>query len=243
MDAVAADLSIKLIFLCSPGNPTGTLVSLNAIRAICSSPKFSGIVVVDEAYIDFANLMSNESISAVSLVKEFSNLVVLQTMSKSFGLAAIRLGIALAQPPLIQVLSNTKAPYNISTPTAYLALSALSPSSLAEMQTKIRTLTSNRSSLLEKLASSEATTKHLGQPIGAGQGNFIMVPVLSKDGSGRLDNKRAESVYKTLAEENGLVVRFRGNELGCEACLRITIGTERENEEVVKRLGKVLGEI
>jgi len=243
LDVVAADQSIKLIFLCSPGNPTGTLVSLNAIRAICSSPKFSGIVVVDEAYIDFANLMSNEPVSAVSLVKEFSNLVVLQTMSKSFGLAAIRLGIALAQPPFIQVLSNTKAPYNISTPTAHLALSALSPSSLAGMQTKIRTLTSNRSSLLEKLVSSETMRKHLGQPIGAGQGNFIMIPVLSKDGSGRLDNERAESVYKTLAEENGLVVRFRGNELGCEACLRITIGTERENEEVVKRLGKVLGEI
>jgi len=70
-----------------------------------------------------------------------------------------------------------------------------------------------------------------------------MIPVLRKDGSGKLDNERAESVYKTLAEEHGLVVRFRGNELGCEACLRITIGTESENEEVVKRLGKVLGEI
>ncbi|KXN85584.1 Histidinol-phosphate aminotransferase [Leucoagaricus sp. SymC.cos] len=243
LDAVAADPSIKLIFLCSPGNPTTTLVSLIAIRALCSSPKFNGIVIVDEAYIDFASSTTTESVSAVSLVEEFSNLVVLQTLSKSFGLAAIRLGVALAQPPLIQVLSNTKAPYNISTPTAHLALSALSPTSIAGMRNKVLSLVKNRASLLDKLFSNELTKKNLGTPIGAGHGNFIMVPVLSKDGSGKVDNKRSEKVYKTLAEENGLVVRFRGNELGCEACLRITIGTEEENEEVVKRLGKVFSEI
>ncbi|KAF5351250.1 hypothetical protein D9756_008449 [Leucocoprinus leucothites] len=243
LDAVAADSSIKLIFFCSPGNPTTTLVSLNAIRTICSSPKFNGIVIVDEAYIDFASAASSEPVSAVSLIEEFSNLVVFQTLSKSFGLAAIRLGIALAQPPLIQILSNTKAPYNISTPTAHLALSALSPQSLAGMQSKVSTLISNRSSLLTKLFSDEITKKNLGTPIGAGHANFIMVPVLSRDGSGKVDNKRAERVYKTLAEENGLVVRFRGNEVGCEACLRITIGTEEENEVVVRRLGKVFGEI
>jgi histidinol-phosphate aminotransferase len=167
----------------------------------------------------------------------------MQTLSKSFGLAAIRLGVALAQPPLIQVLSNTKAPYNISTPTAHLALTALSSTSVKGMQNKISALNTNRTSLLDKLFSSELTKYNLGQPIGAGHANFIMVPVLSKDGSGKMDNKRAEKVYKTLAEENGLVVRFRGNELGCEACLRITIGTTEENEEVVKRLGKVFVEI
>lgn len=201
------------------------------------------MVVVDEAYIDFATASTDEPVSAVSLVEEFSNLVVFQTLSKSFGLAAIRLGIALAQPPLIQVLTNTKAPYNISTPTAHLALSALSPSSVAGMKEKVTTLVKNRASLLEKLFTSEGTKDHLGKPIGAGHGNFIMVPVLNKDGSGKPDNKRAERVYKVLAEENGLVVRFRGNEMGCEACLRITIGTEEENEAVVERLGKVFKEL
>ncbi|KAJ3571277.1 hypothetical protein NP233_g3856 [Leucocoprinus birnbaumii] len=246
LDAVAADPSIKLIFLCSPGNPSTTLVSLNTIRTLCSSPAFNGIVIVDEAYIDFASESSpnGEPVSAVSLIEEFSNLVVFQTLSKSFGLAAIRLGIALAQPPLIQVLSNTKAPYNISTPTAHLALSALSPQSLAGMKSKIQTLIKNRASLLNKLFSDPITKRNLGKPIGAGHANFIMVPVLKKGSGGEeVDNKRAERVYKMLAEENGLVVRFRGNELGCEACLRITIGTEEENEEVVKRLGKVFGEI
>ncbi|KAF9445586.1 histidinol-phosphate aminotransferase [Macrolepiota fuliginosa MF-IS2] len=243
LDAVAADPSIKLIFLCSPGNPSTTLVSLNAIRTICSSPKFNGIVIVDEAYIDFVTLETDKPVSAASLVEEFSNLVVFQTLSKSFGLAAIRLGIALAQPPLIQILTNTKAPYNISTPTAHLALTALSPSSVAGMRAKVATLIKNRATLLEKLFSSEGTKRNLGQPIGAGHANFIMVPVLKKDGSGEVDNQRAARVYKVLAEANGLVVRFRGNELGCEACLRITIGTEEENEAAVTRLTKVFNEI
>ncbi|XP_006463940.1 hypothetical protein AGABI2DRAFT_225916 [Agaricus bisporus var. bisporus H97] len=240
LETTAADSNIKLIFLCSPGNPTSTLISLTSIHTICSSPTFKGILVVDEAYIDFASSSSSSKpVSAVSLIQNYSNLVVLQTLSKSFGLAAIRLGIALAQPPLIQILSNTKAPYNISTPTAHLALTALSPTSIMGMQNKVMNLVKNRSSLLEKLFNSEGTKYNLGKPIGAGDGNFIMVPVLSKDGSGKLDNERAQRVYKVLAEENGLVVRFRGNEVGCEACLRITVGTEEEIEEVVERMGKV----
>lgn len=245
LGAVEADPTIKLIFLCSPGNPTSTLVPLNTIRTICSSPKFNGIVVIDEAYIDFASTTSNdnEPVSAASLVEEFSNIVILQTLSKSFGLAAIRLGIALAQPPLIQILSNTKAPYNISTPTAHLALVALSPSSVAGMKEKVSTLIKNRTWLLEKLATSEGTKGNLGKAIGAGQGNFILLPVLSGDGTGRPDNQRAEKVYRVLAEENGLVVRFRGNEMGCEACLRITVGSERENEAVLERMAKVFKQL
>lgn len=87
--AVAADPSIKLIFLCSPGNPTGTLVSLSAVRQLLEYDKFKGIVVVDEAYIDFAG----SGASAVSLVNEYANLCVMQTLSKSFGLAAIRYAV------------------------------------------------------------------------------------------------------------------------------------------------------
>lgn len=104
-------------------------------------------------------------------------------------------------------------------------------------------LVKNRSSLLDKLFSSEGTKHNLGRPIGVGDGNFVMVPVLSKDGSGKVDNERAHRVYKILAEENGLVMRFRGNEAGCEACLRITVGTEEEIEAVVERMGKVFRDI
>ena len=85
--AISADPSIKLVFLCSPGNPTGTLISLSSLRSILEYEDFKGIVVVDEAYIDFA---TQENASAVSLIQEYSNLCVSQTLSKSFGLAAIR---------------------------------------------------------------------------------------------------------------------------------------------------------
>ncbi|KAJ3776434.1 histidinol-phosphate aminotransferase [Lentinula raphanica] len=233
--AIDADASIKLIFLCSPGNPTGTKLPLESIRAILDYENFKGIVVVDEAYIDFAD----EGSSAVSLVKEYDNICVMQTLSKSFGLAAIRLGVAIAKPPLIQVLTNTKAPYNISSPTAHLALSALSPSSLATMQSKIKTLIDSRAALLKSL--SGIAHLGLGSSIGSNDANFVMVPVLSKDGS-RPDNVRAQKVYKSLAEENGVVVRFRGNEPGCEGCLRITVGSEEENATVIRELELVLNQ-
>ncbi|KAK0204588.1 histidinol-phosphate aminotransferase [Desarmillaria ectypa] len=234
--AVDADPSIKLIFLCSPGNPTGTLIPQSSIREILDYPGFKGIVIVDEAYIDFAGAGA----SAVSLVREYANLCVMQTVSKSFGLAAIRLGIAIAQPPLIQILSNTKAPYNISTPTAHLALSALSPSAVDAMQSKINTLIASRTKLLQSL--SALANLGLGPSVGRNDANFIVVPVLSKDGT-KPDNARSQKVYKSLAEENGVVVRFRGNEPGCEGCLRITVGSEEENEVVVRRLTEVLQQL
>ncbi|KAF9476802.1 histidinol-phosphate aminotransferase [Pholiota conissans] len=242
---VAADPSIKLIFLCSPGNPTGTLIPLSSIRELLEYPLFKGIVVVDEAYIDFADDVQKSS--AASLVKEYSNIVVMQTLSKSFGLAAIRLGIALAQPPLIQILSNTKAPYNISTPTAHLALSALSPGSVSLMQSKVRSLVQGRSTLLKGLAS--LSSFGVGPSIGGNDANFVVVPILEKPASeaealnGKPDNKRAFRLYKTLAETHAVVVRFRGNEPGCDACLRITVGTEEENAEVLKKMKEVLAEI
>ncbi|PFH48081.1 hypothetical protein AMATHDRAFT_81935 [Amanita thiersii Skay4041] len=233
--ALKADPCIKLVFLCSPGNPTGTLLSLSSIKSLLEYEPFKGIIVVDEAYIDF----SGPDASAVSLIKEYPNLCVMQTLSKSFGLAAIRLGIALAQPPLIQILSNTKAPYNISTPTAHLALSALSPCSIAAMKAKAAQLVSSRTQLLESLA--ELRPLGVGGPIGANDANFVMVPILAKQSSDP-DNDRAFKIYKTLAEENGVVVRFRGKEPGCNGCLRITIGSQEENEVVIGRLRKVLHE-
>ncbi|KAJ8082542.1 histidinol-phosphate transaminase [Marasmius tenuissimus] len=236
-EVIDSDPGIKLIFLCSPGNPTGTLIPLESIRALLEYENFKGIVVVDEAYIDF----SAEGSSAVALVKEYANLCVMQTLSKSFGLAAIRLGVAIAQPPLIQVLTNTKAPYNISTPAAYFALSALSPTSLATMRAKVDKLVKSRDELLQALS----TLAHLGvgSAIGDNDANFLMIPILSKTEPKRPDNVRAQKVYKTLAKHRGIVVRFRGNEPGCEACLRITVGSEEENEAVIRELGKLLQEI
>ncbi|KAG6914613.1 hypothetical protein DXG01_016346 [Tephrocybe rancida] len=233
--AVDADPSIRLIFLCSPGNPTGTLLSLSAIRAILEYPGFTGVVVVDEAYIDFANAPDN---SAASLISEFANLIVMQTLSKGFGLAAIRLGIALAQPPLIQVLTNTKAPYNISTPTAVLALSALSPASLTRTRGKVEDLLAGRKALLEALAALKDLG--VGSAIGGNDANFIVVPIMNRGKEGTPDNKRAMGVYKMLAEEKGVVVRYRGGEMGCEGALRITVGSEEENSVAVQKLREAL---
>ncbi|KAG5637612.1 hypothetical protein H0H81_003946 [Sphagnurus paluster] len=235
--AIDADSKIKLIFLCSPGNPTGTLLSLASIREILTYPPYKGLVVVDEAYIDFAG----PEHSAASLLSEFSNLVVMQTLSKGFGLAAIRLGIALAHPSLIQILSNTKAPYNISTPTAHLAHSALSPASLSLTKTKISTLISQRSALLTALASPELRALGVGTPIGGNDANFVLFPILSRSIEEQVpDNSRAQSVYRALAEENGVVVRYRGSEIGCEGCLRFTVGSEEENRIALERLAAVL---
>jgi len=235
--ALSVDPGVKLVFLCSPGNPTGTLVSLNAVRALLEYEPFKGIVVVDEAYIDFAG--DADKVSAATLVEEYANLVVLQTLSKSFGLAAIRLGVALAQPPLIQVLTNTKAPYNISTPTAQLALAALSPQGMAGMHTKASTLIASRTQLLSALSQSPFPKLGVGNAIGGNDANFIVVPILDKASASRPDNARSEMVYTVLAE-GGLVVRFRGREAGCEGCVRITVGTEEENRVLLERLEGVL---
>ncbi|TNY19427.1 pyridoxal phosphate-dependent transferase [Rhodotorula diobovata] len=230
--AAKSDNPIKLIYLCSPGNPTGTLIPLDDVRAILANPDYEGLVVVDEAYIDFA---SRDKSAVELLVNEgWSNLVIMQTLSKGFGLAAIRLGIAISSPELIQVLNNIKAPYNISTPTASLALRALSPQGLSAFRQNISTLLSNRSYLASALLSLPSI---IALP-GAGDANFLLAQVAGRDG--RPDNARAKEVYTHMAERDRVVVRFRGNEVGCEACLRITVGTRDECERVVERLRELL---
>jgi histidinol-phosphate aminotransferase len=106
------------------------------------------------------------------------------------------------------------------------------------MRAKVSTLVRGRAELLQKLTS--LAPLGLGGAIGGNDANFILVPVLAKDGSGKPDSERAQRVYKALAEENGVVVRYRGGEMGCQGCLRITVGTEEENEVVLSKLGEVL---
>ena len=106
------------------------------------------------------------------------------------------------------------------------------------MRAKVSTLVQSRAELLQKLTS--LASLGLGGAIGGNDANFVLVPVLTKDGSGEPDSERAQRVYKALAEENGVVVRYRGGEMGCQGCLRITVGTEEENEVVLSKLGEVL---
>ncbi|CCA66755.1 probable histidinol-phosphate transaminase [Serendipita indica DSM 11827] len=240
LEATEQDPAIKMIFFCSPGNPTGATVSLSAIQQVLDSPSFKGLVIVDEAYIDFTQASHpGVSMSATILLPNYPNLVVLQTMSKSFGLASIRLGFAFSSPELNQILSNTKAPYNISGPTATLAMQALSEESIATMRDKVQKLIQGRQFLLEAF---NEMKQDLGPYIGGLDANFIMVPVLNRQ-TGKPDNVRAEKVYQAMAETQGVVVRFRGKELGCTGCLRVTIGTEEENKTLLERLKATLDQI
>jgi histidinol-phosphate aminotransferase len=144
-----------------------------------------------------------------------------------------RLGYALANPALVQVMTNTKAPYNISKPTATLALSSLSSSGLSVLRSNVLKLNASRSQLIQSLTAIPS----IGRVLGGNDANFVLVEVL--DGpkpDGKPSNERAMAAYKKMAEELGVVVRFRGNELGCKGCLRITVGTEKECEVVVQRL-------
>ncbi|KAK1836956.1 histidinol-phosphate aminotransferase [Podospora conica] len=227
--------TIKLLYLCSPGNPTGSLLSKSDIAAILAHPTWNGLVVVDEAYVDFAQ--AGDAASLAEWVLEFPNLVVMQTLSKAFGLAGIRLGAAFAAEPVARVLNNLKAPYNISSPTAAVAEYALSPTGLDAMRRNRAAIVAQRERLVRELEGVEG----VGRRRGGLEGNFLLYEML--DAGGRASNEVAVGVYERLAEEKGVVVRFRGREVGCEGCLRITVGTEEENTRLLGALRAALGEV
>lgn len=135
-------------------------------------------------------------------------------------------------------MTNTKAPYNISKPTATLALSSLSKSGLSILHENISTLNASRAQLISDLR----TIPSIGEILGGNDANFVLVQVLDKprEEGGRPSNPRAVEAYKRMAEKMGLVVRFRGNEIGCEGCLRITVGSKEECQAVVDRLRQIL---
>jgi histidinol-phosphate aminotransferase len=146
------------------------------------------------------------------------------------------LGIAITSPALAQILNNIKAPYSVSTPTAFLASRALSPSGLSLFKQNISTLVANRSTLATDLLALKNEKGRAGvvQILGGGHANFLVVQIGNKDGEA--DNDLAKKAYLYLAETDKVVVRFRGNEVGCIACLRITVGTREECDRVVERL-------
>ncbi|KAL8686585.1 MAG: hypothetical protein Q9218_007002 [Villophora microphyllina] len=227
---LSADPTIKMVYICSPGNPTGTLISKSDIQRILEHSTWNGIVVLDEAYIDF----SPDGASLAEWVTEWPNLVVMQTLSKAFGLAGIRLGAAFASPDVAGLLNNLKAPYNVSSPTSELATAALQPGNLAVMRSNRAKILEQRQRMLIELPK----VPRIGRFLGGTYSNFLLVEILdkAKDHGGRPSNESAMALYEALAETKGVVVRFRGKELGCEGCLRITVGTSDE-------VGRLLAEI
>lgn len=232
-EKLSTDPSIKMVYLCSPGNPTGNLVRKEDVEKVLKHPTWNGVVVLDEAYIDFAP----EGSSLAELVAEWPNLVVMQTLSKAFGLAGIRLGAAFTSPEIAKLLNSLKAPYNISNPTSQLAIQALQPQNLEVMHQNREKIIQQRDRLLSEMPQISG----VGRFRGGKESNFLLVEMC--DAAGRPSNEAALHVYERLAERRGVVVRFRGKELGCLGCLRVTVGTVAEVTRFLKELKSVLEDI
>ena len=216
----------KLIFVCSPNNPTGNLINKEDIKELCSF--FNGIVVVDEAYIDFAN--NSKEASFINELTNFPNLVVLQTLSKAWGMAGVRLGMAFSSAEIMEYYKRTKPPYNVNMLTQKIALKALSlPQKVKEV---VQVLNFEREKLIEELTN-ETNNKgkfNFIKKVYPSDTNFILVKLK--------DNSKVEEIYNFLINQNEIVVRNRSKEPLCEGCLRITIGTPEENELLLATLGR-----
>ncbi len=201
---------LKMLFVCSPNNPSGNAFPLDEIRSICSL--FDGIIVVDEAYFDFS---SQES--AVSLLPEFPNLVVLRTLSKCWALASARVGVAIASKEIIAVIRSMKYPYNVGTPSQTLALKALRQAGQVRMGLDL--IKVERARLEGALAGLDCVVK-----VFPSDSNFFLVRVAD-----------AAAIYHYLLGK-GIIVRNRSKEMHCENCLRITIGSRQENDLLLAAL-------
>lgn len=200
----------KLLFLCSPNNPTSNSFNSKMIEKLIS--KFNGIVVIDEAYIDF----SNEE-SWIKNLFRFPNLIVTQTLSKAYGMAGIRLGICYASKEIISILNSIKPPYNVNELTQQKALLRLS--NLEGTKNEINTILQQRKWLKSELESIQFVER-----IFPSDANFLLVKV---------DN--ATKRYNELIVK-GIVVRNRTNQPLCENCLRLTVGTKQENIKLITAL-------
>jgi histidinol-phosphate aminotransferase len=211
------DEQTKLIWICSPNNPTGNSINRNDIETILNN--FNGIVVIDEAYINFSKQKS-----FIQELSDYPNLVVLQTLSKAWGLAALRLGMAFASADIIEIMNKVKPPYNINQATQELVIKALEE--VGQVNDMITLLVDMRDALkavfeqipiVEKVYPSDA--------------NFLLVKV-----------KDARKLYEYLLTK-GIVVRDRSNVLLCNDCLRVTVGTEKENTLLIDAIADFLNEM
>ncbi|KAJ2486703.1 histidinol-phosphate transaminase [Coemansia sp. RSA 2050] len=232
--AATGDSAVKVIWLCSPGNPTGTILREADVRRVLDSG-FSGVVVVDEAYVDFVRAGRGESYAR--LVAEYPGLFVMQTMSKSFGLAGIRLGVGIGGREIVSYLNRAKAPYSVSSLTLDVAKDALSDEGIQKMRSVVTSLQAQRD---EFLIPQLLLLPSVGAILGGNDGNFVLCRFV--DGNGNASNEIAKRVYMEMAQNRGLVVRYRGSDYGCEGCLRVTVGTADENRLVIDTMRSVLSQ-
>lgn len=204
----ACDSNTRLLFLCSPNNPSGNAFSNGEIFGILE--KFNGIVIVDEAYIDFCSVPS-----LLGSIEKYPNLVVFQTFSKARGLAALRLGLAFSNPYVIKLMMMVKYPYNINASTQKLALTALEQ----PIDAQVAEIVSQRARVAAALPGFACVRN-----VYPSEANFILVKV-----------DDADTLYNHLIAD-GIIVRNRNKVVGCAGCLRITIGLPEENDKLLKSL-------
>lgn len=206
----AVDDHTKMIFLCSPNNPTGNSLNKEDVEMILNN--YFGLVVIDEAYINFSRFRS-----FTQELNDYPNLVVLQTLSKAWGLAALRIGIGFASEAIVQVMNKIKPPYNINQASQELSLKAMDE--VEQVNEMIREIVSQRGELIQALSGLSIVQK-----IYPSDANFLLVKVIN-----------AKEIYHYLLD-NKIVVRDRSKVELCENCLRITVGMPQENDELVKAL-------
>jgi histidinol-phosphate aminotransferase len=208
----AIDPHTRIIWLCSPNNPTGNSLNREDVEIILNN--FDGLVVVDEAYINFSRQRS-----FIPDLAEYPNLVVLQTLSKAWGLAALRIGMAFASREIIEVLNRIKPPYNISQAAQDLVLEALDR--VEDVNDMIRILVDERKQLEEELRKLPQVME-----VYPSDANFLLVKTID-----------AKGLYKYLVSK-GIVVRDRSSVILCDESLRITVGTPRENQVLLKAIAE-----
>lgn len=204
----------RIIFLCSPNNPTGNTIAPERVTALTESQAGKGLVVVDEAYVEFA-----PGTSMLALLEKHPNLVLLRTLSKAHALAGCRLGSVIAHPEVIGLLRRIIAPYPLPTPTVAIALRALSEEALVVQRERLETLTAERERLVEALKSSPGIAR-----VWNGAANFVLVRAV--------DGKR----LVTDAAKAGIRLRDQSAQPGLSDCVRITVGTPEENSVLIDLL-------
>lgn len=207
------DNNSKILFLCSPNNPTGNSFDSKTVEKLLK--EFNGIVVIDEAYIDFSSQKS-----WLNRLEEFPNLIITQTLSKAYGMAGIRLGICYASLAIVNILNRIKPPYNVNSLTQAHALERIQNDEL--VQVEIKKIQQNKAQLIKALKEVSFITE-----IVPSDTNFILVKV-----------DDANMRYNQLIDK-GIVIRNRTTQPLCENCLRCTVGTEEENERLITALKKV----
>ncbi|QNL49943.1 histidinol-phosphate transaminase [Olivibacter sp. SDN3] len=208
--AEAIDANTKLIFICSPNNPTGNSIHREDIETVLNN--FNGLVVIDEAYINYARQKS-----FIQELIEYNNLVVLQTLSKAWGLAGLRIGMAFASEKIITIFNRIKPPYNINEASQQLALKALTD--VEKINSWIKETVTQRNTLSKKLL--EFTFVQHVYPSDA---NFLLIKTTDP-----------QKIYKFLVTQ-GIIIRDRSSVTLCTGCLRITIGTPEENQRLLDTL-------